>query len=240
MDAGQCVAMPIRHYRPAYLHSCGMLWVLTTLTQYKHNFHITMHSCSDTLDPAQWLEAHGDYLYRFAMQHLRDTALAEDAVQETLLAALQAKASFSGDSSPRTWLTGILKHKVIDIIRKQSRMTAYTDVVADSNDPHETPDAVLFDARGEWAVPQANWGDPETALEQERFWNAFFACLDSLPPKLAKIFSLRELSGLETAELCEVLNITSSNSWVILHRARLALKACLETTWLKQPAGGQA
>lgn len=192
------------------------------------------------MDPAQWLDAHGDYLFRFAMKHLRDTALAEDAVQETLLAALQAMDKFSGGSTQRTWLTGILKHKIVDIIRKQSRITTQTSDEMDANDRAGAPEKYLFDQRGEWTVPQTSWGNPETALEQDRFWAAFAACLDSLPPKLAKMFSLRELSGLETTELCEVLNVTSSNCWVGLHRARLALKACLEATWLQETSGSGA
>ncbi|MBI1423785.1 MAG: sigma-70 family RNA polymerase sigma factor [Gammaproteobacteria bacterium] len=192
------------------------------------------------MDPARWLAEHGDYLFRFAMKHLHDTALAEDAVQETLLAALQAVASFTGGSSQRTWLTGILKHKVIDILRKQSHTTQFAEDDANADDHSDRLDKLLFDARGEWAEPQRRWGNPEQTLEQDRFWEAFAACLDELPPKLARIFSLRELSGLETDELCEVLNITSSNCWVILHRARLALKTCLEANWLRETAEAQA
>jgi len=193
-----------------------------------------MDTHNNNMDPAQWLDEHGDYLYRFAMKHLRDSAQAEDAVQETLLAALQAVDNFSGDSSPRTWLTGILKHKIIDIIRKQSRMTTQDDdnVFDQATDPGH-----MFDQRGHWLVAQAGWGNPESTLEQERFWLAFTTCLESLPPKLARIFSLRELSGLDTTELCEVMNITTSNCWVILHRARLALKQCLEAGWLDTATG---
>ena len=221
--------------------SCGMLvFLCDDAHALRENNRIKMNSSSDRMDPAAWLDDHGDYLFRFAMKHLRNTAQAEDAVQETLLAALQAQAKYSGGSSLRTWLTGILKHKIIDIIRKQSRETTYASDDAGANGPSDKPDNALFDQRGEWAVPQTSWGHPETALENERFWDAFMACLDGLSPKLAQIFSLRELSGLETAELCEVLNITSSNCWVILHRARLALKDCLETNWLKQTSGGDA
>ena len=205
-----------------------------------YNNHTYMNSISDRLDPATWLDNHGDYLFRFAMQHLHNTAQAEDAVQETLLAALQAKDKFSGGSSHRTWLTGILKHKIVDIIRKQAREATYVSNDADSSDPSDKLDKLLFDQKGEWVVPQTSWGHPETALENERFWDAFTACLDGLSPKLARIFSLRELSGLETAELCEVLNITSSNCWVILHRSRLALKECLEANWIKETSGRDA
>ncbi|MBI1425643.1 MAG: sigma-70 family RNA polymerase sigma factor [Gammaproteobacteria bacterium] len=182
-------------------------------------------------DPARWLDEHGDYLFRFAVKQLRDSSLAEDAVQETLLAALQAIDNYAGESSLRTWLTGILKHKIIDILRKQARENTFYD--HDSH--HDTNTALenaLFDRRGEWNVPQNNWGDPETALDQARFWDAFSGCYDRLSPKLARIFSLREISGLPTEEICTILNITASNCWVLLYRARLALKECLERAWL--------
>jgi len=215
-----------------------MLVILASATNYyKTNKLKAMDSTSSNMDPAQWLEDHGDYLFRFAMKHLRDSALAEDAVQDTLLAALQAMDKFSGEASQRTWLTGILKHKIVDIIRKQSRLVTQTNDEVETNDRVTQPEKYLFDERGEWVIRQSNWGNPESALEQERFWDAFMICLDGLSPKLAQIFSLREFSGLETSELCEVLNITAANSWVILHRARLALKDCLETNWLKQPNG---
>lgn len=223
------------------MRSCVMLVVLVNTTNRDNNYkHKMMHSNKDNIDPAQWLDAHGDYLFRFAMKHLRDTALAEDAVQETLLAALQALDKFSGESSQRTWLTGILKHKIIDIIRKQSRLVTQTHDEMEINDRAVQPEKYLFDERGEWVIRQSSWGNPESALEQGRFWDAFLACLDDLSPKLAQIFSLRELSGLETAELSEILNITSSNCWVSLHRARLALKECLEANWLKQTGGREA
>jgi RNA polymerase sigma-70 factor (ECF subfamily) len=222
------------------LQTCVMLVQNNIANRYKNHHRMTMQTRSDTLDPAQWLAAHGDYLYRFAMKHLHNTALAEDAVQDTLLAALKAKDKYGGGSSVRTWLTGILKHKIVDIIRKQSREAAYPGDTGDGIEQMENLDKILFDARGEWTVPQTSWGNPESVLEQERFWHAFTACLDDLPPKLAQLFSLRELSGLQTAELCEAMNITSSNVWVILHRARLALKECLEGTWLKEPAGREA
>ncbi len=185
------------------------------------------------MDPATWLDEHGDYLFRFALKQLRDTSLAEDAVQETLLAALQAIDNYAGESSLRTWLTGILKHKIIDILRKLARENAFYE----NDNHHDTNDALenaLFNRRGEWHVPQNTWGDPEKALDQDRFWVAFSTCFDRLSPKLARIFSLREISGLPTEEICTVLNITTSNCWVLLHRARLALKECLELAWLNE------
>lgn len=221
--------------------SCVMLVLLTTILHLdKTNKHAAMDSIGNHMDPAQWLDEHGDYLFRFAMKHLRDRTQAEDAVQETLLAALQAMERFSGEASQRSWLTGILKHKIVDIIRKQSRLVTQANDEMEISDRAGQPEKYLFDERGEWVIRQSSWGNPEIALEQDRFWDAFMDCLDGLSPKLAQIFSLRELSGLETTELCEVLNITSTNCWVILHRARLALKECLETNWLKEAGGRDA
>ncbi|MBI1283339.1 MAG: sigma-70 family RNA polymerase sigma factor [Thiobacillus sp.] len=179
-------------------------------------------------DPDEWLESHGDALFRFAMKHLHDSASAEDVVQETLLAALQTWDRFAGNASERTWLTSILKHKIADLIHKQSRESPFENDVQDS---HGNPAACLFDQRGEWVVPQRAWGDPDAMYEQNRFWEAFTCCYDGLSPKLATAFSLREFSGFSIDELCEILNISSSNCSVILYRARLALKACLESGW---------
>lgn len=193
-------------------------------------------SASILADPTQCLEAHGDYLFRYAMKHLRDHALAEDAVQEALLAALAARVPFSGDASPRTWLTGILKHKIADLIHKRARETPVEFVAEAGHDDPDELTACLFDKRGEWTVPQRSWGNPDTMLEQHRFWEAFTQCFEGLPPKLSAAFSLREFSGLSIKELCETLNISASNCSVIFYRSRLALKTCLESNWLDQPA----
>lgn len=189
---------------------------------------------ADDLDPASWLERHGDYLFSFAMKHLRDRAQAEDAVQDTLLAALNARPSEEGDASLRTWLTGILKHKMMDILRRQAKQAAISVGRDGEHDVSVPMEKILFDSRGDWLQPQSGWGEPEQVLEQERFWRAFALCLDRLPPKLAQLFSLRELSGVSTTELCDIFNITSANAWVMLHRSRLVLKECLEATWLAE------
>lgn len=186
-------------------------------------------------DPDEWLEAHGDALFRFAMKHLRDSASAEDVVQETLLAALQARDEFAGNASQRTWLTGILKRKIADLIRKRSREATFENDAQDGHGDSTELTACLFDQRGEWVVPQRAWGDPDAMFEQNRFWEAFTCCYDGLSPKLSTAFSLREFSGLSIEELCEILNISSSNCSVILYRARLALKTCLESSWFDNP-----
>lgn len=187
-------------------------------------------SDSPALDPNAWLDTHGDALFRFAFQHLRNESLAEDAVQETLLAAFTGREKFSGQASERTWLISILKHKIVDLIRKRGREPAYEDIenMATHADPIEEDG---FDSRGEWVHPATSWGVPDKTLEQKRFWVAFELCMGRLPDRLAQIFSLRELSGLSTEDICKELEITSTNCWVMLYRARLTLKECLETQW---------
>lgn len=183
-------------------------------------------------DPERWLEEHGDFLYRFALLHLRDPSTAEDAVQETLLAAFTAKEKFSGQSAERTWLIGILKHKVVDIFRRQRREPAME--IEDHNRPQagDSAEEALFDDRGEWVTPLQDWGNPEHAFEQKRFWEALELCLDRLPIQQARMFLLREVSGLSTEEICKELGVSSTNSWVMLYRARMSLRACLEMNWL--------
>lgn len=177
-------------------------------------------------DSERWLDEHGDYLFRYARRRLYSDELAEDAVQEVFLAALKAQERFTGSSSVRTWLTGILKHKIVDIIRHQ-----YREVTAPrSSDPDNEDDwEALFDNRGHWAETSRDWGDPVSEFERSRLRVALDECFRRLKPNLAQIFSLRELSGLSNDEICKALDITATNAWVMLHRARLFLRECLDT-----------
>jgi len=168
------------------------------------------------------VEGERDYLLRYASLQLRDPHAAEDAVQETLLAALAGEASFAGRSNLRTWLTGILKHKIIDAIRRLSRESTTMDL--------EDLDA-LFAEDGHWVDPPAAWSDPDASLEQKRFFAALEACLERLPQKIAQAFMMREHLGFETAEICKELAITPTHCWVLLYRARMALRECLEKDW---------
>ena len=168
------------------------------------------------------VEGERAYLLRYATLQLRDAAAAEDAVQETLLAALAGEASFGGRSNLRTWLTGILKHKIVDAIRRTSRETT-----ALSEDEFDA----LFDERGHWIeMPQA-WPDPDAALDQKEFLRVLEDCLAKLPAKTSQAFMLREHMGLETTEICKELAVTPTHVWVLLHRARHALRLCLEMNW---------
>ncbi len=182
-------------------------------------------------DPAAWLTEHGDYLYRYALLKLRDEAAAEDMVQETLLAALSAWARFSGQSSVRTWLTGILKHKILDLFRARAKEPQYSPTCDDPVAELAALEQALFDNTGHWISPPQKWADPEACLDQQRFWVAFTHCLDGLPPLHARVFHLREMEGANTEEICNELAISSTNCWVVLHRARLSLQQCLKTNF---------
>src|SRR4051812_35435516 len=166
-----------------------------------------------------------EYLLRYASLQLRDRASAEDAVQETLLAALAGEAGFGGRSNFRTWLTGILKHKIVDTIRKSSREAPIA-----SEDGATAFDA-LFDERGHWHEFPSAWTDPDASLDQKQFFATLEACLERLPMKTARVFMMREHLGFETDEICKELEITSTHCWVLLYRARMSLRECLDSNW---------
>jgi len=168
------------------------------------------------------VEGERAYLLRYATLQLRDSAAAEDAVQETLLAALAGEAGFAGRSNLRTWLTGILKHKIVDAIRRMSR---------ESPLPSEDELDALFDSTGHWIEAPQAWPDPDASLAQKQFFVVLEECLAKLPAKTSQAFMMREHLGLETTEICKELSITPTHVWVLLHRARLALRMCLETNW---------
>ena len=195
-------------------------------------------NANDLTNPEEWLSLHGDYLFRFAMVKLRDEHLAEDAVQETLLAALQGHKNFSGNSALRTWLVGILKHKIVDIIRKKVREPTLVNVDESLGWSDDGVIDALFDDTGHWVTPCQDWGDPDKVLEQKRFWKILTECLKRLPPQLALLYSLREISGMNTDDICKDMDISSTNSWVMLHRARLGLKQCFELHWLGEGQAG--
>jgi RNA polymerase sigma-70 factor (ECF subfamily) len=168
------------------------------------------------------------YLLRYASLQLRDAAAAEDAVQEALLAALAGEANFAGRANLRTWLTGILKHKIVDTIRRQSRERPAAELDIGRDD--DKFDA-LFDERGHWGEMPDAWEQPEQALTQKQFLAALEACLRALPERTARVFMMREHLGLETSEICKELGITATHCWVMLHRARMALRLCLDANW---------
>ena len=176
------------------------------------------------------VESQRPYLLRYATLQLRDTAAAEDAVQDALLAALAAEASFAGRSNLRTWLTGILKHKIVDTIRRQSRDRP----AQEAGEIEDGEFDALFDERGHWQEAPDAWQQPEGSLQQKQFLAALEACLRDLPERTARVFMMREHLGLDTSEICKELGITTTHCWVMLHRARMALRLCLEMNWLKK------
>jgi RNA polymerase sigma-70 factor (ECF subfamily) len=168
------------------------------------------------------------YLLRYARLRLRDPMLAEDVVQETLLAAFDHGATFAGKSGYKSWLVGILKHKIIDVIRKNSREQSLT--VNEDASESETIEGT-FEAEGQWHRLPANWGNPEKSLEDKKFWEIFERCLEVMPARTARVFMMREVMELTSDEICKEMAISQTNLWVVLHRARLSLRGCLETRW---------
>ncbi len=203
------------------LSGSGRMWARVTLPGHRRMDH-------ELSDPETWLTEHGDALYRYALRHTGDPARAEDLVQDTLIAALQARSGFAGKSRERTWLTGILKHKVIDHLRIRDREIA-TDL---ASEPHLHDDGEHFDARGFWQVEVRSWSNPAGALQEEAFFDALEHCVEALPERTGEAFRMREVHGMDTDAICAALDIgTANNLFVILSRARMSLRDCLARTW---------
>ncbi len=177
----------------------------------------------------QWLELFGDRLYGYALMRVRHSHLAEDLVQETLLAAVQSKDRFENRSATSTWLIGILKKKIADHFRKLHARQG-----ADESIPEEQ---AAFDQRGRWKTKTVEWrGNPEQIAESNEFQSVLQSCLAKLPSTTTQIFIGRVVDGTQTAELCGQLDITPDHAWTLLHRARLGLRQCLTKNWFAAPA----
>ncbi len=184
-------------------------------------------------DPA-YLSRLRQQMLRFAVLQLSDHAAAEDAVQEALAGALKNVQSFAGASAFKTWVFAILKHKITDHFRRQKRLVTESSLTRGDEESDEVGE--LFNDKGFWHAedrPNA-WRDPDAALEDRHFWRVFEACLEHLPAKQARVFMMREFIGLTTDEICEAVSLTVSNLHVLLHRARLRLRACLEHHWFNR------
>lgn len=180
----------------------------------------------ETSNPELWLKDHGDYLYRYAMSQLHHEELAADMVQETLLAAWKGWKNFAGNSSVKTWLVGILKHKIIDHIRKEVRGRKLVEAI------ESDPTSSMFNADGSWAEAPANWsGNPESLAKNAQFHQVLQTCIRKLPEKQQLVFNLRELVGEDTDAICKEADVSATNLHVLIHRARLSLRACLEHNW---------
>jgi RNA polymerase sigma-70 factor (ECF subfamily) len=173
-------------------------------------------------------------LLRIARLQLRNDAWAEDVVSETLIAALEGRARFSGQSQLKTWVVGILKHKIIDHFRRGGREISVDGLVEDTGD--EAVEA-LFQANGHRVSQPLEWGDPESSLSQRQFFDVLQACVERLPAGLGRVFMMREWLDIDTAEICKELGITATNCSVMMFRARMRLRECLEVNWFGQGSG---
>ncbi len=179
----------------------------------------------DRVKPDYWLQEYGDYLFRYAMLRIRDTHISEEIVQDTFVAAYQSKERFEGRSSERTWLVGILKRKIIEHLRKVRREEGFPEEWLQTDQG--------FDQNGHWdlkagTAPRDWENDPSLLFSRRLLQRALQHCILQLPPRFGDVFVLRELEDLQTNEICQLLEITPANCWVILHRVRHQLRSCLE------------
>ncbi len=177
-----------------------------------------------SLDPEAWVDQHGDALHRYALMRLRDPEIAAELVQEVFLHAFRDRGQFKGQSSERTWLICILRHKLIDHLRKSGR--------EESTDPDILGDERIFDRAGRWLAMPGRWqGQPGEDMERREFWSSFEGCLSRLPSNIADAFLLRELEDCGADEVCNELQITPANLHTRLYRAQLLLRDCLSQGW---------
>lgn len=180
------------------------------------------------LYPNNWVQLHADYLFNYTISRINNHDLAKDLVQETFFAGLKAKDNFKGLASERTWLISILKRKIIDYYRKINSTKGKAEVKMNFYADGER--------EGEWIEERVptNWDtDAEKSIENEELNDALNKCIDNLPEKYASVFKMKTLQHFETEEICKELDITASNLWVIIHRARTQLRRCMEDNWFK-------
>lgn len=182
---------------------------------------------SSALFEIQDLEPLAGYLFRFALMKLRDDNLAREAVQDTFVAALESRQSFAGKSSLKTWLTAILKFKIIDLIRRQNREPNLSSLF----DTGDSDDSLEMDDHHPLVPTIPLYEHPDAAFEEKEFWAIFESGLSTLPAKTQQVFVMRDVLGHSTEEICKELKITETNCWVILHRARLGMRQYLGEHW---------
>ncbi|QEP42650.1 sigma-70 family RNA polymerase sigma factor [Ectothiorhodospiraceae bacterium BW-2] len=178
----------------------------------------------------QWLQEHGDALYRYALLQCRTPHQAEELVQETLLAAIESYPNYSGKASIRTWLIGILKNKAIDYFRRCQRETLLEDESSDEQALDNLIDK-SFKESGHWSANLKEWGDPEKMLQQGQFWQVIQLCLGHLPQRLQQIFLMKEIFEQKSENICQELQISATNLWTMLYRARMGLRHCFDNHW---------
>ena len=183
-------------------------------------------------NPERWVDEHGDLLFRYALVRVRRREVAEDLVQETLLSGMRSREKFAGQSPERSWLFGILKHKISDYFRELGRETSFTDLESLAGEFSEkfVPEGYWVHVKGpkEWKP------EVDEVLHRDEFWQTMHNCLNKLPERIASVFMLREMEEVESKEICSMLSISEGNLWVMLHRARMALRECLEINWFNR------
>lgn len=183
------------------------------------------------LEPDKWIERYAAYLLNYAYYRVKDKETAEDLLQETFMSALRSKEQFQGDASEKTWLTKIMKNKIIDHYR--SKLNKYAQLT-DSTDAFY---ASYFNSEDDdhWRIDKqpVEWKDAGSLLEQGEFQSVLLNCMGKMPEKLSAVFSLKYMEDVDTETICKDLQITSSNYWVIMHRARILLRECIEKNWFK-------
>ena len=186
------------------------------------------------LDPSKWVDNYGDYLYNYAYFRVNKTELAEDLVQDTFLSALKAQEGFKGEASEKTWLTGILRNKIIDHYKKASTQKEKQDL--DNHRAEASYNYFFEEDSGHWTDDKGpkEWGvNASSSMESKEFFKVLNSCLGKLPEKWAMAFSLKTLDDVPGDKICKALDISSSNFWVIIHRAKLQLRECIEKNWMK-------
>ncbi|APY10405.1 RNA polymerase subunit sigma-70 [Seonamhaeicola sp. S2-3] len=177
------------------------------------------------INPNKWIDLYSDYLYNYTITRVSDKEVAQDLVQDTFLAGLKSMKNFKGEASERTWLISILKRKIIDHYRKINSNKGKAEVRINYKDD---------ETEGDWLEERV--ADPydktaEDTMQNSELGEAIYKCLDKLPKKQAEIFKMKTIQGFETEVICKELNITASNLWVIIHRARTAMATCLKENW---------
>ncbi|WP_066221258.1 sigma-70 family RNA polymerase sigma factor [Formosa haliotis] len=178
------------------------------------------------IDATKWVDSYSDYLYNYTISRVSDTEIAKDLVQDTFFAGLKSMKNFKGEASERTWLISILKRKIIDYYRKINSKKGKAEVRMSYNTDGED--------EGEWLeerVEDKAYKNAEDLIENTELSEAIYNCLDKLPKKQAQVFKMKTIENYDTDIICNELNITPSNLWVIIHRARTALSSCLEKNW---------
>jgi len=192
---------------------------------------MTVAPTAGKIDPALWVDQYGDALFRYALSRIRNVEVAEEVVQETFVSALQSKERFQSRSSVKTWLIGILKHKIIDHFRREAKESPLEDIEA-------WPEFLnrAFE-NGMWrmdSAPKAWTQNPREVIQNKEFQTIFKECLSKLPQKIGSAFSLREVEEMSTDQICKALTVSATHVWVMLHRARAQLRNCLERNWFSK------